>query len=433
MSTVFDLTKNKKQTEFWNECWSTVAGNSDKRLMFYGGGIRGGKTSVCLTVLYFLARKFPKSRWHIVRDSFPVLQQTTIPSFEKFYPESSPYISRYYRSSSNFHVLFNNGSRIFFVSENIKQDPELNWLLGVETNGFFLEQVEGLNEKVWAKALERTGSWYIDPMPPAFILATMNPTQTWSKDLVFIPWKESRLDPDFHYTPALPGDSPFITKDQWNAWAKMDSVSFAQFVEGDWEAFASVKRFAYAFTESKHVAPVIEVNNKEPTYLSFDFNHSPVTCIAFQHYDNKIRALREFSSTVGLASLCAEVRENTRGVLFVTGDRSGWNQSELLEGNRTAYDIISTELDLTKYQNEAPLINPNLFKSRQLVNSMFENYPSVLVSRAGCPQTIKDLKFVEADEKHKIVKDRNRPEGKADFLDCVRYYFNTYFEEFIRL
>jgi len=117
----------------------------------------------------------------------------------------------------------------------------------------------------------------------------------------------------------------------------------------------------------------------------------------------------------------------------VTGDRSGWNQSELLDGNRSAYDIIKAGLNLTPYQIKAPLTNPNLFKSRELVNSLFQNYPHIRIAKYHCPGLIHDLKFVEADDNHKIIKNRNKPEGKADLIDCWRYLVNTLFQNFIKI
>ena len=55
------------------------------------------------------------------------------------------------------------------------QDPELKSFLGLETNGVFIEQGEEASPELWQKAIERAGSWYIDPMPPAFVFLTSNP------------------------------------------------------------------------------------------------------------------------------------------------------------------------------------------------------------------------------------------------------------------
>ena len=99
--------------------------------------------------------------------------------------------------------------------------------------------------------------------------------------------------------------------------------------------------------------------------------------------------------------LLGELVANT----FITGDKSGWNRSELLDGNRTAYDIIQSSLGVTHYQIETPKSNPNMLKSRELVNGILEHHSDFKIDSRYCPNLIFDLKFVEADRDHKIVKD----------------------------
>lgn len=436
-----DENHNPKQIEFWDVFWKAVAGELPYRYLFYGGAVRGGKSSLCLTIFHFLARIYPKSRWHVIRESFTDLQDTTIPSFEKFFPESgTKSIKRYNRAQNNFHVDYLNGSKIFFRSENIIHDSALAWMDGLETNGIFLEQMEGLNERTFNKSLERSGSWYIDNMPPPIILGTFNPTQNWVKTKVYDKWKDGILEAPYYFLEALPNDNRFVTDEQWKSWDNMDSLSYRQRIKGDWSAFASVTRWAYAFNETKHTGRV-DNHPLYDIYISFDFNASPVTCTLWQHFEEKIRGLYELESNVGLHDLCRQITDligtDEKGDLlqqvFVTGDRSGYNKSELLEGNRTAYDIIKKELNLSKYAIQTPSVNPNLLKSRELVNGIFEKHPHVIISNVHCKKLIFDLKFVEALPDHSIKKDRTKEEGKADMVDTLRYYLNSYHQSFIRL
>jgi hypothetical protein len=71
-------------------------------------------------------------------------------------------------------------------------------------------------------------------------------------------------------------------------------------------------------------------------------------------------------------------------------------------------------------------------KSRELTNSILEKHDDFMIDHS-CERLIFDLKFVESNDKHDIVKDRNKEEGKADFLDNFRYYINTYHQDFVRL
>lgn len=239
-------------------------------------------------------------------------------------------------------------------------------------------------------------------------------------------------------------ENPFIPASEIEeAKNQLDTYTYLQEFEGE-SIDHSAMNWAYAFTESKHTADSkddrIQRNKSEPLYISFDFNHSPVTCTIWQHYDNKIRCLHELGTNNGLIDLCRLIREligwengELKTIVFVTGDMSGWSHSALVEGNRTAYDIIMAELNLSKYSVQAPRSNPNQMKARELVNSILEKHPDILIDKVHCPRLIFDLRFCEANDKHEIVKDRNKEAGKADYLDNFKYYLNSYHQNFVRL
>lgn len=423
---VFDLRINPKQQVFFNEVFSAIAGKSKNRYFFYGGAVRGGKTAVCLTILILLAKKYPNSRWHIIRDSFTTLEGTTIPSFEKFCPENSPSVLRYNRNRANYFVEFRNGSKIFFASESYYQDKELTWMLGLETNGIMLEQVEGINEKTWQKALERCGSWYINPMPPGLILSTFNPTLSWVKEKIYEPYQKGDLTTPYYFLQALPSDNPLVTEDQWNAWKQMDDISYKRFVEGDWSAFAVEKPFCYAFDYSKHVGKC-EFNPNYDLKLSFDFNKDPITAGAIQDYDNKIRVIKAFKlSNSNIYELCDHIRATFPNALFlVTGDETGNHGTALVKDNINYYTIIKQRLGLISTQIKVAGKNPPIDENRVLVNSVFQHV-DIVFDEIEAKALIYDCSNVQVDDYGAIMKDRSNEARKADSLDWWRYYLNTF-------
>lgn len=247
-----DLALHPKQEKYFHAICARMAGRNAYSYFAYGGAIRGGKTYITLTALILLANKYPGSRWHVIRQDLPVLLATTIPSFEKLISKSPNW--RMVRDKGNYHAVNSYGSKIFFKSENLQGDPELNDFLGLETNGIFLEQAEELSEKMWQKALERTGSWYLPEMPPGFIFLTFNPTQKWVKELFYERWRNNSLPSEFYFESALPRDNPFVTADQWRQWEAMAERYRLQFIEGDWTDMNDTDNlWAYAFNREKHV------------------------------------------------------------------------------------------------------------------------------------------------------------------------------------
>ena len=429
--TVFDFTRNVKQQTFFFEVMKAVAGLSQNRYFFYGGAIRGGKTAVCLVIFWILAKKYPNSRWYIIRDSFTTLEATTIPSFEKFFPEGSATIKGYNRNRANYYVELTNGSRIFFASESLNHDKDLSWMLGLEANGIMLEQVESLSTKSWEKALERTGSWYIDPMPPGIILATFNPTLTWIKEKVYDPFLEGKLTSPYVYVNALPTDNPFVTEDQWTGWKQMDSVSYARFVEGDWTAFAIESPFLYAFDIKKHTIPSYSPNIHLPLFLSFDFNKEPMTAVVGQNPNiRNLTIFDEFQMKGGSTPEICEVIKakynDCLGRIYVTGDATGANRTPMVRGDLNHYKIIKHTLGIKDNQFRVRSHNMSHSNSRMLCNSLLQN-ADIYVTK-NCVGVIKDCINVQVDDEGDIIKTASQG---AHLLDNFRYMCDAVFPDFI--
>lgn len=430
--------RNEKQINFYNKAMEAIARRNLLRYLFYGGAIRGGKTFVCLYIFFRLAITFPKSRWHIFRSDFPELEDTTIPSMEKLIGEEG-YEFVWKRKSSNYHILFANGSKIFFKSENLIKDPELKWMLGLETNGIFLEQMEGLSEKLWERAIERVGSWYIPNMPPPLILGTFNPTNTWVKKKIYDKWRSGTLPPDWHFEEALPADNPYVTDEQWKNWDNLDPISRAQLIEAIWRFLEDAKLFAYSFDARKSVVDITTPEGKEymtpiktlPVYTIWDFNVDPITCLVAQRNGMKWgKVIAEYRLRNSDIFELTERVNNDWGdyYLIATGDPSGRNRSALTRGNRSYVKTIQHELELSNKQMQFPIAHPSVRNTRVLMNSIFYKHPEFKISSA-CQYLIQDLETVKVTDKGDI--DKKKDATKTHLLDNLRYFQWNYFRKFI--
>jgi hypothetical protein len=429
----FDLTKNPKQVEFFLEVMKACNGLNKYRKFGYGGAIRGGKTFVCLGTLIRLCEKYPGSKWHIIRQDFPALQKTTIPSFEKIIRGSKNW--NWNRDKANYYAYNKYDSKIFFMGENISQDPELYDFLGLETNGVFLEQLEELSKKLWDISLSRCGSWYLDKMPPAMMLTTLNPTQKWPKEFLHDAYMMGQLPPDFFYMTATPKDNAFVTEDQWNAWGSMDERYQKQFIEGDWTDFdATDNRFAYCYDKKKNVAPTHLDPSKE-VYLSFDFNHDPISCCVFQHSGNSIRVIEQIKlANSNIYQICDVIKAKYgRCMLIVTGDATGKATSALVKDNINYYTVIKSKLDLSISQMKVPNINPSLEENRVLVNYVLKNV-DILIDPINAKALLYDLEHARVLPDGSLdKKNRHDPTEQLDALDCLRYYLNTFWHHVLRM
>ena len=428
---VFNLDINPKQRLFFETVIEAVEQKNSYRYLLYGGAIRGGKTAICLFTLHFLCVNYPGLKCHVIRNTYPNLTSTTIPSFLKLCP-SRRIINRS-KSYYNNYFEYDNGSRIYFFAENFKNDKDLDRFKGLETNIFLLEQMEELQQATFLKAIERCGSHYLRGYDnlPGLILGTFNPTSGWLKEEIYEKSKNNTLPDTYYYLNARPTDNAYVTQAQWENWKTLDKVSYARFIEGDWEAKDLATLFMYSFNLTSHVQDV-EFNPNEPLYLSFDFNITPITAILFQYRPNSyIHVLREFRLVnSNITEMCLHLIKNcielqTAIAVFVTGDPAGRNRNSLV-GKANHYSVISDLLRIPTHRFNLLQNAPSYDSSQILCNSIMERHPNFYI-HPSCKYLIQDIRSVcYADMGH-----YQRLKDSGHLLDCLRYALHTYFSNFI--
>lgn len=193
------------------------------------------------------------------------------------------------------------------------------------------------------------------------------------------------------------------------------------------------KPFCFAFDVKKHVGKV-ERNYNELIKLSFDFNVNPITCGAYQDYDNKIRGLKSFEVPhSNIYELCDRIKITYPDAIFlVTGDATGQNTTALVRDALNFYHVILGELGISHTQLRVPGVNPKIEENQVLVNAIFE-HADIMFDKDECDRLIYDCLYVEMDSNKKIVKDRSTDKKYADHLDHFRYFCNTFYGDFLRI
>ena len=195
----------------------------------------------------------------------------------------------------------------------------------------------------------------------------------------------------------------------------------------------SADKFCYSFDETKHIKSCVW-NPKDITYLSFDFNVNPITCMVIQDYGEVIRVLETIQlENSNIYRLCEVVKVKYPNATFiVTGDASGKNKSTLNQDNLNNFDVIKTSLELSRGQMQYLASNPKIEENQILVNAVFEHH-KVEIDPDKSPRLISDCKFVEMRADKTIKKgDRDDPNQQADALDCFRYFLNRYYRKYLK-
>lgn len=412
----------EKQQQFIDAVFS-----GEYRYLFYGGGARGGKTYTGIAILILLCKIFPNSKWHVLRKDFQKLKETSIPTFHKLCPK------KFLIKFIDGIAYFNNGSQIHFNAENFKQDKDLNWMDGLETNGFLFEEVQELQEKTFNKAKLRAGSNILATMPPIILICTGNPSQNWSKKVFVQPHREGTLEKPYYFLQAVMADNPNLPEEYKKGMDTLDTITYRRYVLGDWDVIDVDKPFAYSFSLDRHVKKLNKPLQTLPLYLAFDFNVDPMTCCVVQtNLKTFIRFHKEYRlRDSNITRLCAEIMRDFGDYYFyVTGDQSGENRNAALAINENFYTIILKELKLSPKQIVLPSKNPYHKDNRILVNSLLEKFPEVSFDPDGCPFLVQDFLYCEVNGLGDIDKTKDKHQGHL--LDGARYHFNTWHNDFIK-
>ncbi len=397
----------------------------------YGGAMGGGKSFVCLTTLILLARAYPGSKWCVIRESLPTIKKTTLETFQRIVP------SNFIKSFNQQELIYNfvNGSQIFFMAEDFRNDKEFDRFKGLEVNGFLLEQVEELQEKLLSICFIRAGRHKIPNMPPRpLVMANVNPTLTWAKQKIYDRFVNKTLPPDWFYEPAKISDNPVLFEDEFymhNLTSHLDDLTYRRLIDGDWNAFAIDKPFLYKFSMERHVKEAYTPNQYVPITISFDFNVEPMTCLIGQKLDMMTGFIFDEIEikTGSTEEMCDQIISKYRdfmGNMQVTGDATGRNRQAVMQGNLNHYRVIKEKLFLKDEELIVPKQNPSHKDSRVLGNSVLQ-HANFFITR-NCEKAVTDAIYAEVDEFGELIKTKG--EGRH-FFDNYRYIYHAWYPEFI--
>lgn len=413
----------QKQYTIYNVIIKSALGELPYNVIAYGGGVRAGKTFNILFAVWEITKIFPGVQIHIMRDSMPRLEATTIKSFKKLCKT----YKRYYQTPGNHRIEFENGSSIYFFPESFDTDKDLDRFKGLETNIFVLEEIQELQQQTFEKCFERMGSWRFPGEPKPLILTTFNPTHVkWVRDKIYLPYKTGKLPENYYVSFGTAKDNPYVSEDQWRAWESMDEMNYKRYVEGDWDVMEAISPFCYKFDRNKHVQSLSQTD--DVVYVSFDFNVDPIVCLLAHKGLDFLYIFKEIRiRNSNVYELCDEILKVAKNnIIHITGDATGRNRSAMVRDNQGAYDLIIKYLRLTPKTVEVPRVNMGIRDSRRVCNAVLEKL-DVRID-PSCEYLISDLQSVEADDRGEICKiDKKSDPLKSHLLDCFRYYCNTYF------
>lgn len=412
----------KKQEEYLKAVFS-----KKYNFALYGGAIRGGKTFVVICASLLLCKKYPKSKWVIVRNTLQTLKLNTIPSFWKVCPKS--FVKSYNQDIQT--VTFNNGSQIIFLGENYADDKELNRFKGLECNGFILEEMNELQEVTFNKCIERAGSNIIDDQPPPLIMGTCNPTNNWVKDKIYDAWEAGTLPENWVYVPSKITDNPYIPQNYLDNLKTMTRFEYEVFVEGNWDLQLKIGGEFYKCFELDIHVKECKYNPLLPLHISFDENVNPYLPVGIYQIDGKkVMQIDEIAGVTPnntIKAVCNEFKRkypNHKSGLFVYGDSTSKKQDVKLEKGHNFFTLIIQELTPYRPNLRVGTSNPSVAMRGNFVNTIFElNFEGItFIIDPSCKKSIQDFIMVkEAADGTKNKEMTTDPQTKVRYQKFGHY------------
>lgn len=260
---------------------------------------------------------------------------------------------------------------------------------------------------------------------------TLKPEDFWIHRLFF---SQERSDATIIHS--IYKDNPFCTPERQKLLESLKMINkyyYEVYTLGKWGVKEVKQPYITAFEERQHISDRAVFKPGMEIRLSFDFNVDNTVCV-FHH--GSAQFIHFFDELVAdnLPQLLTKIEGkygDYRHIFVITGDIAGKSRTHLHEDNMNSFRMIKNKLKLKDSQFKL-YRNPAHDKNRFTCNTILAFYPDVIF-HPKMEQTIYDLKYVECDDNEKIIKkDRSIENQKADFLDAVRYSFNTWYYSFIK-
>lgn len=190
-----------------------VLTDSVTRAIGYWGGAWGGKSYIGVMWLWYMAWKYPWTRWFIGRRELSNLMKTTVNTYYKLGQDYNIPAKFMGRLDKKYNIIrFENGSEILLLDcATQPADPlftrfgslELTWGFIDEANEIDEQAVTILKTRI---ARQKNKEYWLVPK----LLCTFNPDQWWVKRTFYTPRKNWTLPPDTVFIPSLATDNDYI-------------------------------------------------------------------------------------------------------------------------------------------------------------------------------------------------------------------------------
>lgn len=199
-------------TEKQAEAWQYLTDNTYRNIG-YGGWAWWGKSYIWVMWLWYMAWKYPWTRWFIGRRELSNLMKTTVNTYYKLWQDYEIPKKFMWHLDKKYNIIrFENGSEILLLDCATQPwDPLFTRFGSLELTGGFIDEANEIDEQAVTIlktriARQKNREYWIIPK----LLCTFNPDQWRVKRTFYTPRKNWTLPEDTIFIPALVTDNDYV-------------------------------------------------------------------------------------------------------------------------------------------------------------------------------------------------------------------------------
>lgn len=182
------------------------------------GSVGTGKTDIAAHASISIAYSFPKTFWPVFRQNLSTSKRSVIPSYLNML-DMMNLVERedYIYNKQDFTITFkHNKSVIPFIEADITKDRQGRKIKGINATGNHIDEADELDQTMFVTATSRRGRRN-EHRQPSLSIITMNPNDTYLKELYYDAWKAGTLPSD---TVVI----EFTLEDSWQSPADIEAM-----------------------------------------------------------------------------------------------------------------------------------------------------------------------------------------------------------------
>lgn len=215
--------------------------------VLYGGAAGAGKSWLGCVFIIVMCVKYKGTRYLIGRSKLKHLKQTTLRTlFEVLKTFNLQDGKHWTYNDQKGEMSFWNGSEILLKDLfQYPSDPDFDSLGSLEITSAFIDEVSQVTEKakniVYSRIRYKLDENGLEPK----LFMSCNPSKGWLYSKYYKATKDKNIEKYKIFIQALPTDNPHISKHYIENLKKLDKISKARLLHGEWEYADEMALFNY--------------------------------------------------------------------------------------------------------------------------------------------------------------------------------------------